>query len=244
MTNENNGTIFYNNLALSAEVTASAWATGFGPEYIVNNNQGVVWRSNGITEESILLSFGATPTPAKGIVVLNHNLTEAGDTLQVEGLNSVGTVIINEAVNKTSGYLVFAGDTSLCTQYKLKVAKATGTYMQIGEIYLFGNSYLFERNYKWNYTYTREINRNSKETSSGQVYRKTRFIRKGLNLDFEGMTDVQKDKFETISESDYICFLPNGTSGELYYGIVDFSSYTHVYNNFWDASMTFMENPV
>jgi hypothetical protein len=243
MSSINNGKIFYGNVF--GDITTfdtTTEADGFGKEYLGNNNQGVVWRSTAITTTDIDMSF-AGDIAVKGIVVMNHNLV-SGDTCLLEGSDNAFATYPAAAesvpVDITDGFVEV--DWSY-KDYRLRLSKQTGTYIQVGEVYLFNSAYEFERNFKWNYTYTREINRNSKQTTSGQVYRKTRFVRKGFNLDFTGMTDDQKDKFEIISDDDYICFLPTGSTGELYYGILDFSTYTHVYNNFWDASITFMENP-
>ncbi|MCP5053367.1 MAG: hypothetical protein GY940_39750 [bacterium] len=240
-----NGKIFYGNLIANTTLTATSEAVGFEKEYLYNNNQGVVWRSTDNTENNLQMTFGSN-TEVKGIVVINHNLV-SGDTFLFEASNDAFATAPAQsvAVDPDIGFVEVAWGSPFYTDYRLRMSNpgSGDSYIQVGEIYLFGSSYEFERNFKWNYTYTREINRNSKQTTSGQVYRKTRFIRKGFNLDFGGITDTQKETFETISENDYICFLPTGAGGDLYYGIVDFSSYTHVYTNFWDASVTFMENP-
>ncbi len=247
MSSINNGKILYGNLIGSTTISGNpdppgASAPGFELEYLSNNNQGVVWRSLDTTENKIQMSFGSA-TEVKSIVVLNHNLV-SGDTFFFEASNdNFENTDESVAVDIVSGMVEVAWGSPFYKDYRLRLAKVSGSYIQVGEIYLVGAAYDFERNFKWNYSYTREINRNSKQTTSGQVYRKTRFVRKGFNLDFEGMTDNQKETFEEISENDYICFLPTGSGGDLYYGIIDFSSYTHVYDNFWDASVTFMENP-
>jgi hypothetical protein len=222
-------------------ITATTYAPGFEAPYVGNSNPGVVWRSTGITENTIDVSF-LNQTQVKGVVVLTHNL-EAGDTFAFEASNDgFGNVLQTVNIDPADGFKEVTWPAGYL-DYRVRMAKNSGSYIQVGEVYLFASSYQFERNFKWNYTYTREINRNTKQTTSGQVYRTTRFIRKGFNLDFEGINDAQRQTFEDISESDYICFLPTGSDGELYYGVVDFSSFTHVYSNFWDASMTFMENP-
>jgi hypothetical protein len=234
-----NGKIFYNNIMANSTLSVSSEAEGFEKEYLVNKNQGVVWRSTGIDENIIQMTFDSA-TAINGIVVLNHNL-ESGDTFYLEASeNNFSTTAQSQAVDPGKGFIEVNWNYQY---YRLRLQKTGGDYIQVGEIYLIGSSYEFDRNFKWNYSYTKEINRNSKQTTSGQVYRKTRFVRKGFDLEFDGMTDTQKENFESISESDYICFLPNGSSGDLYYGIVDFSTYTHVYTNYWNASVNFMENP-
>ena len=234
-----NGKIFYNNVIADSTLSVSSEAEGFEKEYLVNKNQGVVWRSETISETTVVMAFAAQ-TAIKGGVVLNHNL-ETGDTFYLEAsADNFSSTAQSQAVDPNKGFVEVDWNYQY---YRLRLQKTAGDYIQVGEIYLQGSSYEFDRNFNWNYSYTREINRNSKQTTSGQVYRKTRFIRKGFDLAFDGMTDTQKETFEDISESDYICFLPNGTGGDLYYGIVDFSTYTHVYTNYWNASINFMENP-
>jgi hypothetical protein len=234
-----NGKIFYNNLIQSCLLSVTSESSGFEKDYLKNNNQGAVWRSIDIHENIIKMNFNST-TAIKGIVALNHNL-ETGDTFYLEASNDnfYTPPVQSQVVDPGKGFIEVNWNYQY---YRLRLRKIAGDYIQVGEIYLPGSSYEFERNFKWKYTYTREINRNSKQTTSGQVYRKTRFIRKGFDLEFEGITDTQKETFEDISESDYICFLPNA-GGDLYYGIVDFSTYTHVYTNYWNASINFMENP-
>lgn len=250
-----NGKIFYNNLIETPTISVSSEVVGFEKEYLGNKNQGVVWRSEGSAsdpEPIVSMTFtdsGGQPMAAgvAGVVVLNHNL-QNGDELYFECSNNAAFDDVAPNIVYTSPNIWEKGFTEVAWNqpyYRLRMKKNTpGTdYVQVGEIYLVGSVYPFDRNYRWNYSFTKEINRNSKETTSGQIYRKTRFIRKGFSLDFDGMNDTQKETFETISENDYICFLPTGSSGDIYYGIIDFSSYTHVYSDYWSANITFMENP-
>jgi hypothetical protein len=235
----NNGKIFYNDLIGNCTLTVTSEAQGYEKEYLANNNQGVVWRSTGISENNITMTFDA-PATVKGIVVMNYNL-ETGDTFLFEAsADNFSSTAQSQAVDPLKGLIEVDWN---YRYYRLRLQKTGGDYIQVGEIYLFGSAYEFEKNFKWNYTYTREINRNSKQTTSGQVYRSTRFVRKGFNIDFEGVTDTQKTMFESIVESDYINFLPTGSDGDRYYGTMDFSAFTHVYTNYWSVSASFMENP-
>lgn len=242
-----NGKIFYNNLIENATITASpteAVMEGFGIEYLGNNNQGVVFRSSEISGTEIRFSFDSAVS-VKGIVVMNHNLVTGDPTCYFEAsADGFETTPADESeVITWDKSFVELENPWVYKDYRLRLSKSSGTYIQVGEVYLFGDSYPFDRNYTWNYTYTKEINRNSKETTSGQIYRNTRFIRKGFAMDFDGMTDTQKATFEDISESDYVCFLPTGAGGDLHFGIIDFSSYNHVYSNYWTANINFTENP-
>lgn len=247
-----NGKIFYNNLTANSTITVTppqgydGAAVGFDCQYLGNNNPGVVWRSatNAAHFIDMVFETGGAPvsTPITGIVIMNHNLVE-NDTLTLCAANDAAFtsgVLGPVTIPWQKGFMEVSWSKPY---YRLEVAKTSGEYIQVGEIFLVGCAYEFIRNYNWNYAYTREITRNSKETTSGQIYRKTRFIRRIFDLDVDGISDTQKEIFEDISLHDYICFLPNGVSGELYYGIIDFSTYTHVYNNYWAASITFMENP-
>ncbi len=250
-----NGKIFYNNLIEIPTLSVTSEAPGFEKEYLGNKNQGVVWRSQNSAadpEPTVSMAFtnsGGLPLAVEiaGVVVLNHNLQE-GDELYFEcsdnaAFDDTAPNVVDSTENIwEKGFAEVAWNQPY---YRLRTKKNTtgDDYVQVGEIYLVGKTYAFERNYRWNYSFTKEINRNSKETTSGQIYRKTRFIRKGFSLDFDGMNDAQKETFETISENDYICFLPTGSGGDIYYGIIDFSSYTHVYSNYWSANITFTENP-
>ncbi|MCP5103801.1 MAG: hypothetical protein GY950_10505 [bacterium] len=249
------GKIFYNNLIQGSTVSLvpeDTSAEGFGIEYIGNNNQGVVWRSDDISERFINMSFkdennDPLDVTVYGVVVMNHNL-ESGDTFRIEASGSgFSTIDETRDISVSTGFLDLTDlptpESWTYPDFRLRLQKTSGNYIQVGEIYLIGGVYQFDRNYSWNYSFTKEINRNSKETTSGQVYRKTRFIRKGFALDFEGMNDTQKEKFEEISESDYVCFLPTGSGGDLHFGIIDFSSYTHVYSDYWTANINFTENP-
>lgn len=234
-----NGKVFYNNLISNTTVSASSEAAGFESDYLGNSNQGVVWRSTDISQTTLQMSFGFAAV-VKGIVVLNHNLV-SGDTFEFEASsNGFTSTAASISIDPVKG---FAEVDWIYPDYRLRLQKVSGDYIQVGEIFLQGSVYEFERNYRWNYTYTREINRNSRQTTSGQIYRKTRFSRKGFDLSFDGFNDSQKDTFEGIAESDYICFLPNGSNGDLYYGIVDFSAFTHVFTNYWTGSLNFLENP-
>jgi hypothetical protein len=256
MTQQKVGQILYDNRAPMADITVTSAAEGFGAEYLVNNNQGVIWRSADTTPQTITLSFleDETPVPlwVKGLVILNHNL-EGSDTVTLQGSDSISfpEPVEEMTITPDSGFWVeyedggsTVGFTQAFPYYRITITKnVAADYIQVGEIYLGGSLCTFDRNYNWNYTYTREINRNTLQTTSGQVYRKTRFTRRGFNLDFSGITDTQKSEFEDVADSDYICFLPHGDTGEMYYGYIDFSSFTHAYNNYWNAGVSFMENP-
>lgn len=247
-----NGKVFYNNQFNSAVIAVSSQASGFGCEYLGNSNQGVVWRSTTPTNQWLSMTFQEeesqggnpvivpVPTAVKGIVVLNHNMV-TGDSFLFEAANVANfSTKVSVPVPTAIGYVEVDWN---YPYYRLSMSKVNGDYVQVGEVYLLGGVYQFETNFKWNYSYTREINRNVKQTTSGQVYRRTRFIRRGYDLEFQGLTDTQKQVFEAISESDYICFMPYGSDGELYYGVIDLSSFTHVYNDYWNVNFTFMENP-
>lgn len=240
------GKIYYDNMIGEAVLTASSSAAGFGIEYLTSANPGVVWRSevSATGEEQVIQITYPSSTPINGIVVLNHNLLPT-DTFRFEASTLVdfsdpGSIVSIDLAPSSGAVENLDWN---YRYYRLRLQKAPDTYIQIGEIFLFASCYEFPRNFKWNYTYTQEINRNSNQTTSGQVYRKTRFIRKSFDLEFEGFTDNQKGTFEKIAENDYICFLPYGVPGDLYYGTVDVSTFTHVYHDYWSAALHFMENP-
>lgn len=240
-----NGKIFYNNIISNAVVSASTSAAGFDAGYLINKNQGVVWRSVSGDDQHIDIKFQSGGVPVNvtvyGVVVLNHNMT-GSETFRFSVLGDANRVV---TIDKTTGLgLVVTPSGWQASDFRIELDKnSVSSYVQAGEVYLIGSQYQFERNYSWNYSYTKEINRNSRETTSGQIYRKTRFIRKGFNLEFAGINDTQKNTFEDIAESDYICFMPDGAGTRLLYGIVDFSAFTHVYDNYWNATITFTENP-
>lgn len=234
-----NGKIFFNNLCADATLSVTTEASGFEKEYLCNHNQGVVWRSTGITENIIQISF-ADAIAIKGVVVLTHNL-ESGDSFYFEAsADNFATVAQSETIDHSKGFIEVEWNYK---DYRLRMQKSSGDYIQVGEIYLPGSVYDFSRNYSWGYSYFKEINRSAKQTTSGQIYRKIRYIRQGFNMDFEGLSDAQKEIFGEISESNYICFLPQGISGEIYYGIIDFSTFVHLYENNWNTTATFTENP-
>lgn len=227
-----NGKTYYNNKMSSANIGCTE-TPKFEKKYFTDTNPGTVWRGTSI-DETINITFDAD-TPIKGVALFNHTC----DAITFEGSTDAAFTSPETIQLNSKGFIGVDWD----YQYYRLLCSATGAYNEIGLIYLAGSVYAFEQNYKWNYSYYKEITRSSRETTSGQTYRKTRFSRRGFNLNFDGMSDTQKETFEAISENDYICFLPTGTEGPIYYGFVEFSEFRHLSPNFHNCNLRFMENP-
>jgi hypothetical protein len=241
-----NGKVFYNNILTPANIannlltlSVTTETPTYEKKFLYDNHPGTLYRTTAITTQYITFSF-TTPTSIKGIAILNHNLL-TGDTFTFEASSTSNfSSPVSQVIDPLKGWVEISWNYQY---YRIKMSKSTGSYIQVGEIYLFTGAYEFENNFNWNYTKTKEIVRKSSLSTSGQTYRKTSYIRYGFNLSLTLLSDTQQQLFETIGESDYVVLFPYGTTGQKYYGCLDFGPFTHTSPNCWAVNAVFTENP-
>ncbi len=244
--------IFSNDLSGDAPCTPLTWEVGYEFPFLFDRDPYTFHRSVGIQEHTLLFDYG-TPTPVKGVSVINHNIPP-GDTLFFEASNDnfvtapaqsqalttlSRTVSIKqpdgkrEKVTRYDSYCLVDWNYQY---YRLRMQKTTGYFHQIALLYIIGDAYTFERNYNWGYTRTNNV-----QFQQPTPYkRKWKSSHTGFDFSFEGITDTQRETFGAIAENDAILY-HDSDKDTLYYGHVDFSTYTHVYTNFWDTTMNFRE---
>lgn len=253
----NEGRMFYGNIIRDATITHDDEDTAYPYERIYNGLPSVTSRSTGIAEITITFDFGAA-TAIEGVAVLNHNIV-AGDTTykwesstdnfsstsETDDLTlltrTVKTINTNGVIENATRRDAHCQNSWNRRYYRLRIQKASGSYIEIGEVYIFTGNYLFDKNYEWGYSSGREHIHTQIKTLFGGVYRKRKYSAEVGELTFQTIDDTQKEKFdEEIGEHEKIVFI-NGISGHIYYGYFVFTTPEHAFNDNWQTRALFQE---
>ncbi|OQY13978.1 MAG: hypothetical protein B6I31_00090 [Desulfobacteraceae bacterium 4572_19] len=237
-----NGVVYSDNIISDGTITVSTEATGFEKKFLSDNNQGNVWRSTVITETTITIDMGSI-TPIKGIVGLNTNMIDSDTTIKFESSTDDFSSTEESVDVNFDGVNIYCSADWNRRYYRFRLTKATGTYIQMGMIYLISSAYEFERNYNWK---AKELNTqkwNTKQTDGGQIIRTLQFHKNDYSLVFEGISDDQKEIMKAISLNPYVIFFPEGIAGNLYFGSIILPEFILKHFDYNNASMIFEESP-
>ena len=261
----NESKIYFNNLIKDATATASTEATGHAKEYLTDEILKTTWRSTVITSTTISLDFAAA-TPIAGVTLHYHNVV-AGDTTYVVEADAAGTyspadesenlALVTRTVKEknTNGTLtdVTRSDAHYVDDwnyryYRLRIVKASGTYIEAGQLAIWKDVYTFPKNFNVGYTAGQENRFSSSTGTAGQEFRKQKFSRFFVSMPFKNITDAQKDKLVEAGQSDYIAYY-HGMTSKLYWGILTVNPPVNVRTidesapaELWNVTATFTES--
>jgi len=227
--------IFYNPLKPDS-IEVSNEDSKYNRENLLDDNQGSLFKTTTITENTIRLRF-AGPTAIQVAAILNHNFV-TGDYINFEASNdnfahtlrSVPIIPGTDYVEIDWQYL----------DYQYRYRKFSGSFVQIGELFLAEKAYTTEVLYNWGYKKIRKIERKENKTFGGNVYREKNSIIDGWKLPFSEIPDSQQAAFEEAAESDYSCFV---FQGQLSYGFIDADEFTHNGPGDWSGFLELYEKP-
>jgi hypothetical protein len=252
------GRVFHGNLILDAAITHDDEDAAYPVSRIKNGMPSVTSRSQGIAEITIVFDFGVA-TNIEGVWIGNHNIVSGDTTYKWESSTdnfssteeTEDLVLVTRTVKgkNTNGTIVDLTRRDAHYQaawnrryYQLRIQKASGSYIEIGEVYIMAGNYLFDLNYIWGYSSGREHVFNEIPTPFGQVHRVRKYSREVGELTFQQLGDTQKEAFdEEIGENEKVVFI-NGISGHHYYGSFAFSPPSHQFTDNWYHSATFTEH--
>lgn len=253
----NESRIFYGNIIKNASVvTASTETTGFEVEYTYDEIPSTVHRTTVITESTITFDFGSA-TAIEGVAVLNHsnmdttlkwesstdNFSTTSETQDLTTLtrtvkteNNAG--VIEDVTRRDSHY---QGSWNR-RYYRLRYQASAGTYMEIGQIFIFTGNYLFAKNFVWNYQAGREKQFLQTTSINGSTFRRRDFSREMYDLQFTGITTAQKNKLVREASEYRKCVFLDGISGDLFYGWIETSNILHARSDNWNGKVVFTES--
>lgn len=250
--------VYYNNIIKNATViSASTSETKYGIDYIKDGMPGTRWRSTVITSTTITFDFGVA-TAIKGVFVANHNIvagdttykwessadnfsstSETGDltliTRTYKAKNSNGVPM--DATRRDAKYEAIWNR----QYYRLRIQKASGSYIEIGEVYIFTGNSTFTVPYTWGYSAGIRSNILENRGPFNQLIRSWRSSGRAYDFEFKQLGDTQKDIFdEEVRENEYVIFY-DSQNGEYYYGAVSLGDPKNVFTDNWEITGTFVE---
>lgn len=257
----NESGLFYNSITKDATISVTNSATGYGAGYLTDGILSTFYRSTGITEISITFDFGVV-TAIDGVVLGNHNV-EAGDTTYkfesstnnfsttsatkdltlatrtVKQKNAAGTI---ENATRRDAYTVVDWNTRY---YRVRIQKATGTYIEAAQVAIFVNNYTFAKNFIADHTVG--IEGAFLETSGqyGQSVRNWLYSKHRRTVPFRTITTAQKDVIVEAGQSEQVVFL-DGITSEIFWGALaarppEYVRYTGAGAAIWNIDATFEE---
>lgn len=242
------GNFFFDNLLYRADptVTVTSEETGYEKEYLYDKNQGSTWRSTAITDQTLKFALDAAYNN-HGVAVLNHNLDASLDTVYVEYSDDdfttvavAGTLTINDDV---AYFISLAPLTYQYVRLRITTTGAVRTYFEIGQVFVAGGFYDFAVPCKWDYQYDRDSGFYSVKSTSGIQYGSTRYWQRLYAAEFVALETDQRLNFEAAERYVYVVFSPDGSSGPVWFGRVDFSPFNEFLDGYYRTSMVFEESP-
>jgi hypothetical protein len=253
----NESRILYNNIIKNAvTTTVTTEETGFEKKYLSDDIASTFYRTTAITESTITFDFGAA-TSIGGVAVIYHsdidttlkwesstdNFSSTSETADMTKLtrtvkeeNSAGVL---EDVTRRDAHHQAAWNRRY---YRVRMQASAGSWMEIGEIYIFTGNYLFDKNFTWRYPAGREVFMTEHVGKSGTAFRTRDSSRDTYSLSFETISTAQKNTLiRDIDEEPYVIFI-DGITGDLFYGFTNFQAPTHIRNNRWNLSGRFTES--
>lgn len=226
-----------------SSVIASSEATGYEIDYIRDNSPATKWRSTGITEETILITFISAVT-IKAVAWAGSNIVSTDTTFKIEaGTTSACSDISLDLTKTGKGVVILNSLIGWTYQYfKITIIKTTGTYIELGLLGLMGDFYEFEKNYNWNFSTGHLTEFTTNKSKYGLIKRKKRYSVKIFNFTFEFLARTQAILFdEIIRDENYIWYYSEDYS-DIYFGIVDLGVLESMQNkNYYSISMSFTE---
>ena len=234
----NESQILYTNVAADATMTVTNEETGYEKEYLVDSLVSVPYRSTGITEIKITFDFGAAKT-VQGVTVHKHNVESGDTTYKWESSNNNFTdtietqnlTLLTRTVKELNANNVLTDVTRRDAYYfdewderyyRVRIQKASGSYIEMGEICIWTGNYTCDKNFSIGYSMGKETIFSNVNGSNGQVFRRFKNSRVIGDFPFENLDDTQKELFdETIGLNEHICFFDHMRT-QLFFGGLKF----------------------
>lgn len=243
------GNFFFDNLLYRADptVTVTSEETGYEKEYLYDKNQGSTWRSTDLTDQTLKFELDAAYNN-HGVAVLNHNLDASLDTVYVEYSDDdfttvavAGTLTINDDV---AYFISLAPLTYDYVRLRITTTGAVRSYFEIGQVFVAGGFYDFERKYDHGDEWGKEFGKALKQSSSGIIYgNPTRYDKRIQSAQFSYIGTDQRLNFEAAAKRGWVVYSPSGSSGPVWFGVTEFSGFLDQKSNTWYGTMTFTESP-
>lgn len=261
----NESWIFYNNLVKNATITVSTAALNHEKEKLTDEIVKSSWKSTVITETTISMDFGAA-TSIAGMSFHFHNV-ESGDTTYVFEADAAGDfspadesetiTLVTRTIkeNNANGVLTdvirrdaYHIDNWNYRYYRLRITKTSGTHIQGGQLCIWKDRYLFEKNFSVGYIGGSLNLFANTPGPAGQNFRKLQNSKFFLPMRFNSISDSQRIKLEEAGQSNYITYF-HGMNSKIYWGGFDVQVPENIRTidevtpaEIWNLSATFEES--
>jgi len=218
-----NSKIYYNMADISSSSVSVALATGYTVKNLTDNIPQNKCRNTVITVTDFEFDMGAV-TAIKGIGVFGSSV-ESGDTqFELFADNFSPPTTSRGNFNKANDSVLEV--VANYRYFKIRIVKASGTYIEIGMVYFFVDSYEFIVNYHWDYTAGTLRSGTMSQSPSAAIYNNIDSESEDFQLQFTGLSDAQRNIFnDDIGSNNYIIFKDqyDGSNSYLYFGVGKFS---------------------
>jgi hypothetical protein len=235
-----------NDLVKSAILSVNSTEATHNVELIKNNSPTNKYRTTGITGEYIIFDHG-TAKALSGIYIDGANM-ESGDTVYTfkSGTTTACTDGYSAALTKaTKSYHELLTWTTPYRYNRIDITGASGTYREIGKVFIFQDLYTFDLD--WEENYGDGINPFISESIgfAGQQNVTFRATAQTKNLPFRGIGDTQRDLLiETLMSKNPIeqgVIFYDHVRTEAFLGKIISTGATHVFLNNWNVNSAFVE---
>lgn len=221
----------------TAIVTASSQASTFPVKLVYDGDQLSAWRSTGITSEWILIDHGSPKTVK--VIYIKSNVV-AGDTT----------------------FTFKAGTTSACTDYsialdkanksykeinqtyrynKIEITKASGTYVEVGEVVLCQDLYECVKNYQVSFTTGQIAVFDVTTGMAGSLQASFRYAAAARGYEFLDIAAAQKDMFDEMLRVLEEHVIYDDMKSEPYYGRLTFGQPVNTFTTHYNMTVQFTE---
>jgi len=240
------GKVGYIDLMQAATLSVKSEVTTYEKGKVLNLSPDSKWKTTGITDEWILIDHGSA-TEIDGVFLAGTNIVSGDTSFTFKG--GTTTACSNESQNldkAAKSYSELPSWVSKNYRYnEVRFTKASGTYGEIGKIFIFQNLYEFVKNWVVGYDETPEVRVSETFNIYGQALAEYLYKAEERRLPFVGIGDTQKKLFmETLTAQNPInqgiVFYDNVRS-EAFYGSMRFANLIHQFNGNWNVDAFFRE---
>lgn len=200
-----NGGFLINNIATQATPTCAYDETLFPAANLIDNIPSVAYRSTGINSLP-RWNFGSNQT-VTAFSMHNHNVPNDA-TIKLQFSSNDWVSVAEEVTIDWASQQLFKTFTSKNYQYMgLSVVLATGTYVEIGEIF-WGTSWQFVNNYNAGFNKIKKVYKEMRN-SNGHTFVSIKSVQRGYAMDFANVTEAELLTFEALLEQEKVVFIPD-----------------------------------
>ena len=236
-----NSKFFYNMAEVDSASVSVSLATGYGVQNLTDDIPQNKCRNAVITVTDFIFTMGSI-TAIKGVGVFGSNVESGDTTFELFGDNfSPPTTSRGNFDKANDSVLEVVADYDY---FMIRIVKASGTYIEMGMVYFFADSYECVVNNTWKYSAGTARKGITNESPSGAIYRNIKAENENFGFPFKSMPTSQRDIFNNdIGGNNYVIFKDqyDVSNSHLYFGVPIFSKFTRDQDSVWNTSLSFKQ---